>query len=664
MATPTRVAEPPVQSEDCIPFPLKAITDNFPTELKPALRKQPSEHVLVQIPRSVIQPQLATGAVRITFAQLRAATPDIFFNSSDVSSDIKLSLPLEAVLQRMMPSRREDQRQPAIPVNIPSVFAKTGVEAARPPGAPVRGGAEPWYSQRRPSYEAAPAGKAADPTAGIPNGATTTPAQHAREVTEPVTAQSKPGQPILTTPAPSPAATPALAAPLPVANAEPPPKTVSIPVAVVLTALTAELREALATSKPEVEAFAIPMTEIETRMRAGKLKFKWNELAGWCGGSVPESADGDMDVVLPLVSVVPLFLAARQAPDARKKIEVDSRIPDVFGKSTVPAAPEPEPSLAQQPVEALKEVAVSDPTPVAPATPTPAIPIPVSAPFPTPVLPPVAAPEPVAIPFPKSESAPLVGPVPTAADVEANSDNGEAKAAPLSFRLEKNTSTPISAPPPVAIPVDSTGPSTFRIKATAPSPAPAPPPGATPALVQAASPPPAEAEPTPLPPPPEPLPATKESAIPPAAVTAPAPVASIPEPIPMPLPAPAPEPVAPAPTPNLTGPAFILQRIRGLDGVVGAFLATGDGLLIAGDVPDANEKVLAAFAPTVFSQLGKYSEMAKLGSPEAIDLHLGIATMHVRKTGKVFLGVLLPNGHPVPLQELDRIAPALQPHIS
>ncbi len=72
---------PAAAPEDCAVFPLKAITDLFPPELKASLHKQPSEHVQVQIPRALIEPQLAAGAVRITFAQLRAATPEIFFNA-------------------------------------------------------------------------------------------------------------------------------------------------------------------------------------------------------------------------------------------------------------------------------------------------------------------------------------------------------------------------------------------------------------------------------------------------------------------------------------------------------------------------------------------------------------------------------------------------------
>jgi len=153
-----------------------------------------------------------------------------------------------------------------------------------------------------------------------------------------------------------------------------------------------------------------------------------------------------------------------------------------------------------------------------------------------------------------------------------------------------------------------------------------------------------------------------------------APPVSTPEPDPIPAEAtaaptfrveqsPLPPPIAvQEPAPGPTAPAQILQRIRALDGVVGAFLATSDGLLIAADLPDGNENILAAFAPTVFSQLTKYTEMARLGLPESVDLHLGIASLHVQKAGKIFVGVLTPRGHPLRLAELDHISAALQPH--
>jgi hypothetical protein len=118
-------------AEDSVTMSLKAITDLFPEDLKPALHKQPSEHVRIQIPRALIQPQLAAGAIRITFAQLRAATPEIFFNANAASGDARLLLPLDQVLSQLAPSRREDQRQPAIPV-----YCWTGVVHRRAGAGP------------------------------------------------------------------------------------------------------------------------------------------------------------------------------------------------------------------------------------------------------------------------------------------------------------------------------------------------------------------------------------------------------------------------------------------------------------------------------------------------------------------------------------------------
>ncbi len=591
--------------EDCIPVPLKAITDLLPPELKPALRKQPSEHVEVNIPRAVIQPQLAGGAVRITFAQLRAATPDIFFHPDTVPADAKLLLPLDAILRRMMPSRRDDQRQPAIPVSIPSIFAKAGGAGPAPrPGSPAaRASAEPWYSQRRPTYAqpqadsngapAAPANgeKVADPKPAlgahspsspsngeipkelIPNGANGNGKVHGRtpELPPPTPRPSPPILPPAPLP-PPPAATPSVAAapvsvppsptriPVPPAAVAPaaPSDSVSIPLATVLPALPRELRDALSGADPAAVAFIIPLVEFETRMRTGKLRFKWSQLKAWSRAEPLPSLAEDADIDLPLATVVPLFLAARQRPEPRKKVEVDSRIPDVFGKSNTPApAPPPAPAA------------------VAPAS--------------------AATPAPSPTPAPAQAPAPASAPVPTPAAIPA---------------------PPLAAPP-------------LRLEQTPPA-APPQPPVSQPSVVGNGS----------------------------QEIGAPAGDA------------------APAQgiqsngsnghqdTGAMGAPAQMVRRIRALDGVSGAFLATTDGFLIAGDVPDANDNVLAALAPTVFTQMSKYAGMARLGPPEAVELHLGAATIHIRKAGKLYLGVLMPHGRPVPLSDLEHISTALQPHAS
>jgi predicted regulator of Ras-like GTPase activity (Roadblock/LC7/MglB family) len=164
--------------------------------------------------------------------------------------------------------------------------------------------------------------------------------------------------------------------------------------------------------------------------------------------------------------------------------------------------------------------------------------------------------------------------------------------------------------------------------------------------------------------------------MPKTAAETPAPgIAAVITPIPVPTASPAPhalrleEPVTgglagsePAGAPGTH--AHILHQIRALEGVAGAFLATADGLLIAAELPDPNGNILAAFAPTVFTQLAKYADLAHLGAPESVDLHLTGANIHVRKIGKIFLGVLTPHGRLLPLPELNLIAAALQPHVS
>jgi predicted regulator of Ras-like GTPase activity (Roadblock/LC7/MglB family) len=441
------------RTEDCISLPLKAITDLFPPELKGALHKQPSDHFQVAIPRELIRPQLAAGAVRITFAQLRAATPEIFFNAGSAPADAKVLLPLESVLMQMTPSRRADQRQPSLPVNIPSIFVKSG--PPRVNAAAGRGGAEPWYSQRRPTYEGQP--ERPQPAVPPPAAGEKTPVQPPASAPEPPRQETAPPRmpPQPQAPEPAPAA-----------------DTFSLPLEEVLGVLPAEVRQGIGGAEAKTASFLIPLREIEPRMRSGKLLFKWAQLRCWCDTELAAAATPDLEISLPLAAVVPLFMAARENQEPRKQVEIDTRIPDIFAK---------------------------------------------------------------------------------------------AKPAP--------------APAPVA---------------------------------------------------------------PPAPVAAPAPV---------------PSPAAPA------APAQLVERMRALEGVAGSFIATADGLLIAGDVPNANENVLAAFAPTVFAQLTKYADMARLGVPEAIDVTLaGGSTVHVRKAGKLYLGVLMPRGYALPIAELVRISKALQPH--
>jgi len=364
----------------------------------------------------------------------------------------------------MMPCRREDQRQPCIPVNIPSIFIKTAKPAQMGAnGAAARESAEPWYFQRRPTYES----KAEVPDS---NMAPSTPSTRKKPF-RPM-ASERPRRELEPGSEPEAPSIP----PVPAASYTPP-DSLSVPLFGVLAVLPSEIRRALNGSDARITAFVIPLDEIETRMRSGRLHFKWSQLRAWCSVGVSALAAPDMDIDLPLATVVPLFMAARETPVARKQVEVDTRIRDVFSKS---------------------------------------------------------------------------------------------KKSPGGSATFSSRDNPTSASPP------------------------------RPAAGQA----------------------------------------------------------------GLTAPAQIIEHLRALDGVTGAFISTADGLLVAGDVPDASENVLAAFAPTVFAQLTKYSDMARLGLPESIDIHLTGTTVHVRKADKLFLGILIPGSRLLPFQEITRISAALQPHSS
>jgi predicted regulator of Ras-like GTPase activity (Roadblock/LC7/MglB family) len=268
----------------------------------------------------------------------------------------------------------------------------------------------------------------------------------------------------------------------------------TLPVSAVLGALPEEIRHALNGSDAQTASFLIPLGELEPQLRGGRLCFKWAQIREWCSVPLDMPVAPESDIELPLDAVVPIFLASRAESAARRQVEVDTRIPDVFSKSRF-----------------------SSRVHAAPAVTTPAL------------------------------------------------------------------AEPEQKPPP---------PSPAPVRATPP-----------------------------------------------------------------------PEPFRPAHT--ATVPAQVIEYLRKLDGVTGAFIATADGLLVAGDVPNANENVLAAFAPTVFAQLTKYADMAQLGSPESIDVNLDDGgTVHVRKAGKLYLGVLVPRDRPLPLRDLTRLSIALQPHTS
>jgi predicted regulator of Ras-like GTPase activity (Roadblock/LC7/MglB family) len=140
-----------------------------------------------------------------------------------------------------------------------------------------------------------------------------------------------------------------------------------------------------------------------------------------------------------------------------------------------------------------------------------------------------------------------------------------------------------------------------------------------------------------------------------------------------PTPAPAlvvlPSPSELAAAPNVVGeilgqpskkdwaPQEIIQRILSLPGVAGALLASNDGLLVAGQMPEPMKAVtMAAFLPRIFTHTGLCTGEVQLGTLRALRLSAGPALCVICKAGTLYLAVLGQPGQTLPEAAVEQLA--------
>ncbi|HEY3860845.1 MAG TPA: roadblock/LC7 domain-containing protein [Verrucomicrobiae bacterium] len=129
-------------------------------------------------------------------------------------------------------------------------------------------------------------------------------------------------------------------------------------------------------------------------------------------------------------------------------------------------------------------------------------------------------------------------------------------------------------------------------------------------------------------------------------------------PAPMVMPAPVEAPAAPVKK-DLT-PQEFTRRILSLPGVAGSLLASGDGLLVAGQMPaPLKAEALAAFVPGMFTRIGACAEEVQLGNLGALRISTGAAACVIRKAGSLYLAVLGRAGQALPEAALEQMAAEL-----
>ncbi len=126
--TKAKGAGGPSDNGNGLHLPLQPVLGALPLELRGRVKKTDVSDITISIPLPTVLSQLATGAVKVSFGQVRRAAPQAF-NSGPDRDQVLVSLPLSEVLAHLNPAllvRRPAQRRVEVPAEISSPFGSNG----------------------------------------------------------------------------------------------------------------------------------------------------------------------------------------------------------------------------------------------------------------------------------------------------------------------------------------------------------------------------------------------------------------------------------------------------------------------------------------------------------------------------------------------------------
>jgi len=335
---PTRSARSAEGSSQFVQLPLRAVIAALPLELRGKVKKAAIGEVTIPVLQSKILGQLASGAVRMSFGEIRAAAPAVFLGGGDADKVI-VTLPLGEILPRLNPAllaRRPMQRHVEVAREITSPFDDPtqalvfSVGGERPISAPMAQAPAPTPPP------ATPAAITFRPISRAPAPVTPAPEIFVREATA-------------SAPIPM---TPARPAPPIVVRMTHPPKnqagaaSILVPLASLAESWPEILREEIVQQGLAEVRVALPTELMEISLKRGRVVFPWKVLRSWIRPGLQgyQSGHDAMELELPLKVVAPLFLQ-RRSPSERvqQRSDIDESIPNLFfgfpKPESAPAAP-------------------------------------------------------------------------------------------------------------------------------------------------------------------------------------------------------------------------------------------------------------------------------------------------------------------------------------
>lgn len=340
---------PPAANE--VALPLAPIVTGLSMELRGKIMIVPPPGMTINLPIDTITSQLAFGAVKISFGELRQLAANIFANSGGEHDHKLVNLPLNEILPRLNPALLARRTGPKVEVaeDINGPFGGRGQGVAFTT-QPLKSATPPVPRTERPEISAeAPAPVAPiaftpppslqRPVAPLP------PAQPVRPMSPVVPPPAAPKPVISAAPVPAPAP----AAPRP----EPAQPTIFAALWDLAEIWPEELKEEI--SRTALANVSVPLTGnlVAAGLKRGRITMSWKQLRTLAKPSSPASPNDNVELDLPLKVIAPLFFAAQKNQGmARKAVKVSEEIPNLFFgfPQAAPAAPEA-PVAAPKPVE-------------------------------------------------------------------------------------------------------------------------------------------------------------------------------------------------------------------------------------------------------------------------------------------------------------------------
>jgi predicted regulator of Ras-like GTPase activity (Roadblock/LC7/MglB family) len=315
-----------------IVLPLPPILASLPPNLA-SLAASPGAGTF-SLPVKTVLAQLASGAVKILFGELRQGSPPGTFYDNATQDRALVSLPLPQILASLDPAllgRRPGQKTVAVPESVTSIFGLgRNLQATLTPApAPVHEAA-PRFAPKPPSAQ-----PGASPFTRLPKPA---------PLSSLAAKVSAPAVPFLPSAVSKPPAMPS-----PASHAE---EKEVLPVALSLLSESwpSPVLQAIAELQLENDIaampmiVALPMNRLERGLKTGRVVIPWGELSQWLQPPLPARslANPGVALELPLKVVAPLFMARRRPGPVPQKLtsaaNIPGHIPNIFDRT--PAAPE------------------------------------------------------------------------------------------------------------------------------------------------------------------------------------------------------------------------------------------------------------------------------------------------------------------------------------